>query len=40
MKITLTVPKSDEKRFSSMSRLSHKDDKIPKKKKPKKYQNL
>ena len=26
MKITLTVPKSDEKIFSSMSRLSHEDD--------------
>ena len=35
MKITLTVPKSDEKRFSIMSRLSHEDEKIPKKKKPK-----
>ena len=36
MKITLTVPKSDGKRFSSMSRLSHEDKKIPKKKKTKK----
>ena len=33
IKITLTVPKSDEESFSSMSRLSHKDDKIPGKKK-------
>ena len=36
MKITLTVPKSDEKSFLSLSRLSHEDDKIPKKKKTKK----
>ena len=36
MKITLPLSKSDENRFSKMSRLSHEDDKIPKKKKPKK----
>ena len=36
MKITLPLSKSDENRFSNMSRLSHEDDKIPKKKKPKK----
>ena len=36
MKITLPLSKSDENRFSNMSRLLHEDDKIPKKKKPKK----
>ena len=36
MKITLPLLKSDENSFSNMSRLSHEDDKIPKKKKPKK----
>ena len=36
MKITSPVPKSDTKSFSSISRLSHEDDKIPKKEKPKK----
>ena len=35
MKITLPLSKSDDHRFSNMSRLSHKDDKIPKKKKTK-----
>ena len=35
MKITLTVPKSDENIFLSMSRLSHEDEKIPKKNKTK-----
>ena len=38
MKITLPASKSDEKRFSIMSR-SHEDDSIPRKKK-KKYQKL
>ena len=36
MKITLPLSKSDENSFSKMSRLSHEDDKIPKKKIPKK----
>ena len=36
MKITLTLSKSDDKSFSNISRLSHEDEKIPKKKKPKK----
>ena len=35
MKITLPLSKSDENSFSNMSRLSHEDDKIPKKKKTK-----
>ena len=33
MKITLPLSKSDDHRFSNMSRLSHEDEKIPKKKK-------
>ena len=36
MKITSPLSKSDENSFSNMYRLSHEDDKIPKKKKPKK----
>ena len=36
MKITLPLSKSDENRFSNMSRLSQEDYKIPMKKKPKK----
>ena len=39
MKITLPVPKSDEKSFSIISR-SHDDDSIPRKKQKRKYQNL
>ena len=35
MKITLPLSKSDDHSFSNMSRLSHEDDKIPKKKKTK-----
>ena len=36
MKITLPLSKSDNNSFSKISRLSHEDEKIPKKKKPKK----
>ena len=36
MKIALPLSNSDENSFSNMSRLSHEDVKIPKKKKPKK----
>ena len=36
MKITLPLSKSDDNSFSKISRLSHKDYKIPKKKKPNK----
>ena len=39
MKISLTVPKSDKRSLSSMSR-SHEDDSIPRKKQKRKYQNL
>ena len=35
MKITLPLSKSDDHSFSNMYRLSHEDDKIPKKKKTK-----
>ena len=35
MKITLPLSKSDDHSFSNMSRLSHEDDKIPKRKKTK-----
>ena len=40
MKISLPLSKIDDHRFSNMSRLSHKDDKIPKKKKSKKIPEL
>ena len=36
MKITLPISKSDENSFSNMSRLSHEDEKITKKKQTKK----
>ena len=40
MKISLPLSKIDDHRFSNMSRLSHKDDKIPKKKKSNKIPEL
>ena len=39
-KITLPLSKRDDHSFSNMSRLSHEDDKIPKKKKKRQHPNL